>query len=670
MYAYHFEQTLLDIQTRAFEQHPWLASDDYSACCMTDNSVGGNPIIWVNEDFEKMTGYSREEMMGKNCRFLQGECTNPESVKSIKQSMSRGEEIEIELLNYRKNGIPFWNKFKLVPIFASSNNSNGEDKKVTHFISVQLSFVLFKEMGQNYKEWDPFMVGTWLDSIALGNFSKKFLEEKIGGSSINDLTYERLRSFGFNSEQVDAYENGLSELKLRAEKVVRKSVSFESTSPPLGSPLMMSVSSPSPVSSPRNSRKISSNVAIKCLREDQVYIYAIKRTTKLSAFLKSLKLNLKQNYVIQLAGSAKIATESEWADAVSFTEETVIAHLLKRDQPTSPVVSSRGFGNSSSFNSWNPLDSSMEFLLRSPSSSSSDTSGSQEIDENNDFFDVLTPRLEVEMLLNKASLLKKALKKSSLDSFEFAVKTMKYFRTNGKLKELVSWAIQFEVEGKESNLWFKNTNFPVKILSCAFQTPSAIKFLKGILQNTIRNLSKAGDLEIETGDKIAESSEFISNEINDLLSLFFSSINRCPLEIREIFGVMMQLLSEEVPLNEAREITLNIFFQRFIIPAITDPSFLGIKEEIVKRRQPFRVFSQVLESISKAGNETEKIQIVNQLMEINRPRLLDFMKKLTDIKVLQMLREVVDASLEGGEKERENSRAELEEFLRGQLKSE
>lgn len=78
-----------------------------------DNTVEDQPIIYVNDNFEGMTLFRKEEILGRNCRFLQGKCTNPETVKQIGDSIRRGEEMEVEILNYRRNGVPFWNKYKL-----------------------------------------------------------------------------------------------------------------------------------------------------------------------------------------------------------------------------------------------------------------------------------------------------------------------------------------------------------------------------------------------------------------------------------------------------------------------------------------------------------------------------------------------------------------------------
>ncbi|MGI0481589.1 EAL domain-containing protein [Geminocystis sp. CENA526] len=90
----------------------------------------GNPIIYTNLGFEKITGYSNYEVLGKNCKFLQGENTNQEELQKLRQAIFNQEKTKVILYNYRKNSEPFWNEVYLSPVY----NSGG---KVTHFIGIQ-----------------------------------------------------------------------------------------------------------------------------------------------------------------------------------------------------------------------------------------------------------------------------------------------------------------------------------------------------------------------------------------------------------------------------------------------------------------------------------------------------------------------------------------------------
>ncbi len=88
------------------------------------------PLIYVNAGFEKMTGYSADEVLGKNCRFLQGNETAQPSVAVLREALERGEGCIVILQNFRRDGTPFWNEFHVSPV-------RNADNIVTHFIGVQ-----------------------------------------------------------------------------------------------------------------------------------------------------------------------------------------------------------------------------------------------------------------------------------------------------------------------------------------------------------------------------------------------------------------------------------------------------------------------------------------------------------------------------------------------------
>jgi diguanylate cyclase (GGDEF)-like protein/PAS domain S-box-containing protein len=74
------------------------------------------PIIYINAGFERLSGYSYEDVMGRNCRFLQGAETDPASVRELGDAVRRGIERRVTLLNYRRDGKPFWNELFLAPV--------------------------------------------------------------------------------------------------------------------------------------------------------------------------------------------------------------------------------------------------------------------------------------------------------------------------------------------------------------------------------------------------------------------------------------------------------------------------------------------------------------------------------------------------------------------------
>jgi PAS domain S-box-containing protein len=109
-----------------------------SGVVITDNLLEDNPIIYCNKAFENITGYSREDIIGHNCRFLQSEDRNQHQREVIKNAVQNGENCMIEIRNYKKNGTLFYNELYLSPV-------KDDDGNVTHFIGIQNDITRRKE---------------------------------------------------------------------------------------------------------------------------------------------------------------------------------------------------------------------------------------------------------------------------------------------------------------------------------------------------------------------------------------------------------------------------------------------------------------------------------------------------------------------------------------------
>ena len=83
----------------------------------SDPSVPDNPMIFVSDEFEDQTGYTTEEAIGRNCRFLQGPETSPHAIEAIRQGLKAETRFTIDILNYRKDGSPFLNRLRIRPIY-------------------------------------------------------------------------------------------------------------------------------------------------------------------------------------------------------------------------------------------------------------------------------------------------------------------------------------------------------------------------------------------------------------------------------------------------------------------------------------------------------------------------------------------------------------------------
>ncbi len=89
---------------------------------ITDPNQPDNPIIYVNPAFSQITGYQLEEVIGRNCRFLQGSDTDPQTLEQIRHCIAQRREFKATLLNYRKDGQPFWNELKISPVFSDEGS--------------------------------------------------------------------------------------------------------------------------------------------------------------------------------------------------------------------------------------------------------------------------------------------------------------------------------------------------------------------------------------------------------------------------------------------------------------------------------------------------------------------------------------------------------------------
>ncbi|XP_002980578.2 protein TWIN LOV 1 isoform X2 [Selaginella moellendorffii] len=99
---------------------------------LCDPGLPDHPIVYASDGFLEMTGYSRDEVLGRNCRFLQGRDTDKRAIVEIREAIREERDCQIKILNYTKAGKPFWNLFHLAPVFSQ------QDGRVVHFVGVQL----------------------------------------------------------------------------------------------------------------------------------------------------------------------------------------------------------------------------------------------------------------------------------------------------------------------------------------------------------------------------------------------------------------------------------------------------------------------------------------------------------------------------------------------------
>ncbi|MDZ7646745.1 MAG: PAS domain-containing protein [Cytophagales bacterium] len=104
-----------------------------------------SPLIFVNDGFERLTGYTKEDVIGKTCRFLQGKETDHAAVDALRHAIINRQQTTVELLNYKKDGTPFWNRLSITPL-------KNESGITTHYVGVQSDITEIRETQKELTE--------------------------------------------------------------------------------------------------------------------------------------------------------------------------------------------------------------------------------------------------------------------------------------------------------------------------------------------------------------------------------------------------------------------------------------------------------------------------------------------------------------------------------------
>jgi PAS domain S-box-containing protein len=126
----------LNPQKKPKSQQEWLDLKDRALAVaaegitIADARLPDRPLIYVNEGFERLTGYTAAEVLGLNCKFLQGRDADPDTVETLRRALREGRGCTVEIHNRRKDGSPFWNRLSITPV-------RDDEGTVTHFIGVQ-----------------------------------------------------------------------------------------------------------------------------------------------------------------------------------------------------------------------------------------------------------------------------------------------------------------------------------------------------------------------------------------------------------------------------------------------------------------------------------------------------------------------------------------------------
>lgn len=173
--------------------------NDYDSIVITELNLEkpGPRIVYVNEEFTRMTGYSKEEIVGKTPRILQGPKTDRAMLKRLKQRLEEGQAFFGHTINYRKDGSEFINQWDVHPLI----NNQGE---VTHWVSYQRDI---SEKKETAKAFFTSRLSNLLNRRE--EFTVKFVKER-GGIRVKLLTEAFEEITGCNKEVV--FKSGLEEV--------------------------------------------------------------------------------------------------------------------------------------------------------------------------------------------------------------------------------------------------------------------------------------------------------------------------------------------------------------------------------------------------------------------------------------------------------------------------
>lgn len=170
---------------------------------VTDAKDKEQPIVYVNKAFEEITGFHSNEVLGRNCRFLQGEETENNEIVLLKEAIKNKESCSVIITNYKKNGDKFLNNLRIDPMF----NDKGE---LTHYIGVQTDVTKEKNKeAQEKSKLEQEIILRTKDVIASENKLRTVFDTALDGTIIidnsgiiTDINRSLELTFGYTKEQL------------------------------------------------------------------------------------------------------------------------------------------------------------------------------------------------------------------------------------------------------------------------------------------------------------------------------------------------------------------------------------------------------------------------------------------------------------------------------------
>ena len=153
--------------------------DSRDGITISDNSRDDQPLIFVNPAFERLTGYTSEEIINRNCRFLQNDDRDQPELQAVQQAIRDGEYCLATLRNYRKDGSMFWNELSISPIYDIEGS-------VTHFIGIQKDVTArvllqqqLRDKNQSLEEMRSHLERLAMTDSLTGIYNRRFFDSQL-----------------------------------------------------------------------------------------------------------------------------------------------------------------------------------------------------------------------------------------------------------------------------------------------------------------------------------------------------------------------------------------------------------------------------------------------------------------------------------------------------------